>query len=65
VIVNDGPRMSAAETGAGARVNHARFGDGTVTALTGEPGEEIVAIRFGDGQVRQFKLSLAPLRPSV
>ena len=62
-IVNDGPRMSAAETGPGTRVNHARFGDGTVVSLTGTPGDEIVAIRFGDGQVRQFKLSLAPLKP--
>jgi len=60
--VNDGPRLSAAQAGAGQRVRHTRFGDGTVTALTGTNGDEIVSIRFGDGQERQFKLSIAPLQ---
>lgn len=62
VPVNDGPRLSTEQAGVGQRVRHSRFGDGTVTALTGKDGEEIVSIRFGDGQERQFKLSIAPLQ---
>jgi len=60
--INDDPRLDAARTGVGERVRHTRFGIGTVTALTGKSGEEIVTICFGDGQERQFKLSLAPLQ---
>jgi DNA helicase-2/ATP-dependent DNA helicase PcrA len=60
-IANNGPRMTAEETTAGVRVRHDRFGEGTVTGLSGQSGDEIVHIRFGDGQERQFKLSLAPL----
>ena len=61
-IINDGPRLSVGDAAVGQRVQHTRFGIGTVTALTGTNGEEIIRIRFSDGQERKFKLSIAPLQ---
>lgn len=60
-VVAAGPRLTADAAVVGQRVRHATFGEGTISAFSGDVGDEIVAIRFADGAPRQFKLALAPI----
>ena len=65
-----GPAQEASRSGAetlglvaGDRVHHDRFGDGTVTSVTGEGEKQRAFVKFDEtGSEKQLVLSISPLR---
>jgi DNA helicase-2/ATP-dependent DNA helicase PcrA len=58
-----GPRAGTAVPAVGARVRHAKFGEGQVLDVEGEGAGAIVTVRFG-GAVKRLALAYAPLEPA-
>ncbi|MDR7532448.1 MAG: UvrD-helicase domain-containing protein [Armatimonadota bacterium] len=57
------PRGTVRTPDVGARVRHARFGEGQVLEVEGEGAGAIVTVRFA-GAVRRLALAYAPLEPA-
>ncbi|MBQ9949176.1 MAG: UvrD-helicase domain-containing protein [Clostridia bacterium] len=52
----------AANLDVGMRVNHAKFGNGTITQKSGSGNSAILTVEFENGEVKKLAASFAPLR---